>query len=240
MSNKHGFLDNLLKKRLIIPIAAVFLAFVIIGFWAASQLDSPLTGRIFPQKLAETQKNYLLVQVDDLERRSPGVIAIWVAFIDRSDSTHLVFMPLFPNSDLKVNTRIARTLRMTREGLVTDRTIRKIENRYNIRTDGFVVMDNTGITSISRNLFDESLTPVAGTPQDAEEISRILTVGKDRFTAFCTGIQQQGGGNFINKIDWGELLPAHFATSLSFEELTLELESLKPAGLIQTCEVIVD
>jgi len=238
MSDKHAFPGNLMKKGLIIPISAVFIAFVIIGFWAASRIDSPLTRRLLPQKFAETQKNFLLVHINDLDKSSPGVIAIWVVFIDQAESTHLVFMPLFPNSDLKVNTRIARTLGVTRDGLLADRTIRKIENRYNLRTNGYIMVDNKGLISIASNLFDESLTPVVETPQEEDEILRIRAGGKDRFNAFCVSIQQQGGSNILNKISWGELLPSHFSTNLSYEELTFELESLKHSLQIQTCEVI--
>ena len=238
MSKKHGFPDNLLKKRLIIPIAVAFFVFVIIGFWAASRLGSPLIDRILPKTLSETQKNYLLIQVNDLEKRSPDVVAIWVAFIDHSDSTHLVFMPLFPNPDPKINIRIARSLKVTRDGLLADRTISKIESRYNIRTNGVVAIDNAGLISFTQDLFDESLTPVLDTPKEEEDILRSLAAGKDLFSSFCAGILQQDDVNILNKINWGELLPSHFATSLAFEELTLELESLKTAGQIQTCEII--
>ena len=223
-----------IDKRWFIPIAVLFLGFVLFGLWAASRLHSPLTTNV----PAETQKNYLLVQVDDLEERSPEGISIWVAFVNRSDSTHIVFMPLYPNSDIKVNNQINRALRFTRDGMVADRSVRKIERKYHIRTSGFIVVDNTAITLIASQLLEESLTPTDEAPHDAEGISRFLAGAEDHFSSFCAQIQQQGSELTLDRFDWSQILPAHFRTDLSFEGLTLELESILKAGQIQTCEVI--
>jgi len=223
-----------IDKRWFIPIAVLFLGFVLFGLWAASRLHSPLTTN----RPAETQKNYLLVQVDDLEERSPEVISIWVAFVNRSDSTHIVFMPLYPNSDIKINNQINRALRVTRDGMVADRSVRKIERKYHIRTSGFIVVDNTAITLIASQLLEESLTPTDEAPHDAEGISRFLAGAEDHFSSFCAQIQQQGSALTLDRFDWSQILPAHFRTDLSFEELTFEFESILKAGQIPTCEVI--
>jgi len=234
MSKRPPLLQLKIEKRWFIPITVLFLGFVLFGLWAASRLHSPLPINV----PTEMQKNYLLVQVEDLEERSPEVISIWVAFVSRSNSTHIIFMPLYPNSDIKVNNKINRALRVTRDDLVADRSVRKIEKKYHIRTSGFVVVDNAAVTFIASQLLEESLTPADDAPHDAEAISRFLSNAEDHFSSFCAQIQQQGSELTLDRFDWSQILPAHFRTDLSFEELTIEFESILKAGQIQTCEVI--
>ena len=236
MRKRPAFLQLKIDKNWLIPIVVLFLGFVLFGLWAASRLHSPLTKDVH----TETQKNYLFVQVDNLEEKSPEVISIWVAFVNRSAYTHIVFMPLYPNSDVKINNKLHKALRVNRDGLVADRSVRKLERKYHIRTNGFVVVDNTALTSIASQLLKESLTSadLAPDPHDAEGISRFLASAEDHFSSFCAQIQQQDSELTLDRFDWNQILPAHFRTDLSFEELTIEFESILKAGQIQTCEVI--
>lgn len=238
MDDLHQTAHITKKQKSYFIAAAAFLMFLLLGIWVASRQKEDMNNSRIPINLTESQQNYLLVQVNDLETRTPRLVSVWAAFVYHTDSTHLVLLPLFPNPDQKVNAVIARKFRINGDGTLAKTSISKLERQYDIQVNGYIIVDNPAITTLADSLLGQSITPMADTPSAENDIRSVIATAKVNLTELCELLQQENGATLFNKVHWLELLPAHFKTSLSFETLTRELESLGSSNQVQTCEVL--
>jgi hypothetical protein len=231
-----------MKKIVIIIISILFVLFAVLGFRAAARLTPRSASQeiVEVSQLASSQKNYLLVQLTDLSGESPQLVSVWGAFVFYGDSPHIAFVPLFPNSNAEISNRLAGAFKVDKDGNLSDRFISRIQREFDIETHGYVVVDNSAMSSLSESLFNESIQTIESTPLTDDEIQQVLSTGQQFFESTCVKLKKQGVDIMLDKIDWLSLLPAHFSTNLSFESITMASESLKSAGLIENCEVLGD
>ena len=231
-----------MKKTAIIIISILFVLFAVLGFRAAVRLNSDSASQVTAEvsQLASSQKNYLLVQLTDLSGESPQLVSVWGAFVLYGDSPHIVFVPLFPNSNAEISSRLTGAFKLDKDGNLSDRFISRIQREFDIETHGYVVVDNSAMSSLSESLFNESIQTIESTPLTDDEIQQVLSTGQQFFESTCVKLKKQGVDIMLDKIDWLSLLPAHFSTSLSFESIKLSSKMLKSTGSIISCEVLGD
>lgn len=228
-----------MKKTVIIIISILFVLFAVLGFRAAARINSGSASQetVEVSQLASSQQNYLIVQLTDLSGDSPQLVSVWGAFVLYGDSPHIAFVPLFPNSNTQISNRLTGSYKVDKDGNLSDRFISRIQREFDIETQGYVVVDNSAMSSLSESLFNESIQTIESTPVTDDEIQQVLSTGHQFFGSTCVKLKNQGLDIMLDKIDWLSLLPAHFSTNLPFESIKVSSEMLKSAGSIISCEV---
>lgn len=230
-----------MKKIFIILVIILFLGFAFLGFEAASKLGTDKSASSVEANdldLMDTQKNYLLIHINDLANAHEELISAWGLFVVYSEPPQLVFMPLFPVADEARSKSIVAVFNVTDDNKLDSRFIEEVENQYKMTFSGYVAVDNTGLSLFQKWLTGESGQISSGMPATDDEAHLILYNGQEYFKSLCAEINVNGFKPFFYKIRWTQLLPSHFSTNLSFASFTLAEELLKSSGNIEQCNVL--
>ena len=226
------------KTKLILLGSALFALFAVLGYFAASALNtSQPEAKSTPQELS-TSQDYLLIHVDDLTAKSPQLIAIWEMSVDLSDSTTIQFAPYFPSSDAKLANRLVNSFRTTKTGKLDNRFLALVDQTTQVESEGYILIDNSAAVALTEDIFVKPVVPQTVTPLTSAEIHNVLVNGQYYFDLTCKKLHKQKFTEFLSKVDWQKLLPSHFATDLSFESFTLAEEQLSANGPIENCTVL--
>lgn len=231
-----------MKKTVIIIISILFVLFAVLGFRAAARINSgsAIQETVEVSQLSSSQQNYLIVQLTDLSGDSPQLVSVWGVFVLYGDSPHIAFVPLFPNSNAQISNRLTGSVKVDRDGNLSDRFISRLQREFSIVTQGYVVVDNSSMSSLSETLFNDSFLTIESTPVTEVEIQQVLSAGQQFFGKTCVKVKKQGVDIMLDKIDWLSLLPAHFSTNLPFETIQLSFEMLESTDSSINCEVLGD
>lgn len=230
-----------MKKIVIAVIALLFLVSVFVGFRAAAKMSERLqpTESVGENNSISSQQNYLYFHVSDLNGETPFLVSVWGVFINNNESPHLVFVSLYPSGRVEAENWLSTVFRLRRDASLPERLIARIEREYDIVTSGYILVDNFAVSSLEAWLGLRSVTLPQQEPISKQEYQSILTNGEGFFTIFCSQVIESGLKPVLEEIRWTNLLPEHFSTNLSFEELMLAVDTLSRAEKIENCEVFI-
>lgn len=231
-----------MKKLAFALIAILFLGSLFLGFRAASHMsDLVQSPHSTDEKLpAETQQNYLLFHVSSLTDDSPFLISIWGLIVNFSDSPRLVFIALHPAANNETTSKFSSAFRLTRDGSLMKSMIDKLEREYDIETNGYILVDNFAVSSLEAWMGGRSVILPQQEPDTTSEYQSILANGESFFNGICQQVNLNGIDSVEQKIQWKDLLPEHFFTNLSFEDLMLAVDTLANVKKIESCEVFTN
>ncbi len=230
-----------MKKTGIVLIILIFIVFAYLGFKAASRV-LPATNTVDLTQNTDqfeiSQQNYLIFHVDDLQAEKPALISIWAAFIYPSTPPQIMFLPLFPSMNGEIHEKLAVRFALTRDGDVT-RLYKTLVNRiYDLKTDGYILADQSAVGQSMLWMIGQESGLIPTVPVTEDEKNAILAQGHSVYLQFCQMLQTGSGSAYYSAINWSTLVPDHFVTSLSFDELLIRVEKLLRAGPIGQCSVI--
>ncbi len=229
-----------MKKIVIAVIAILFLGSVYLGFRAAAQMNERILSKDENGDLnnTSTQNNYLIIHVSTLTGESPFLVSVWGMFVNNIESPHLVFVPLYPSAREESVQRLSSAFTFRNDLIIADRLIRRLEREYDIDINGYILVDNFAVSSLHAWIDQKSVRFPQTEMQSMQDYEKVLSKGQQFFSSLCGHFQEGGVRPVLNKIQWSDLLPDHFATSLTFEEMTLTVDTLESADEIKSCEVL--
>ncbi len=231
-----------MRKLFLFIAAVVFLGCVFFGYKAASKLFANRAGN--QNNISETpltsleQSKFLLVLVNDLSADKPQLISLWGVLNYPSSPPQVVFLPLYPTTNAELNHEISSAFVLSNMKQISSRSIGKMEKIVDLVFDGYFITDNTALLRFAAYANLEKLEifnePAATSESNIAVQNNISTF----FTAFCQLCKSGASNAFFSQIEWSPLLPKHFSTDLSFEELTLMIDRVNNAAALTTCEVL--
>jgi hypothetical protein len=231
-----------MKKFYLIIAVVVFIGCMYFGFRAASHLFAARAENqdnvITTPQTRFVQSNFLLVLVNDLSADKPQLISLWGVLNYPSNPPQVVFLPLFPTASNEINLETSSAFDLSSTKKIPTRSIGKLEHAVDLTFDGYFVTDNTALLRFATYANLETLeifNEPAGSPESIVSMENNIN---SFLTAFCQLCKTGASNSFFSKIEWSHLLPSHFSTDLSFEELMLIIDSINNFAALTTCEVL--
>jgi hypothetical protein len=231
-----------MRKLFFFIAAVVFIGCVFFGFKAASKLFSQRAenqnNNIEIPQAHLIQSNYLLGLVNDLSADKPQLISVWGVLNYPSSPPQVVFLPLYPTANTETNREISSAFDLSNTKKIPGRSIGKLGEAVDLEFDGYFVTDNTALMRFAAYANLETLE-LFSKPAESTEISLAVQNSINSFfTALCQLCMTGASNSFFSKIEWSQLLPDHFSTDLSFEELMLMIDRINNSTALTTCEVL--
>jgi hypothetical protein len=231
-----------MRKLFIFIAAVVFIGCVFFGFKAASKLFSERTenqnSNIDTPQAQLVQSSFLLALVNDLSADEPQLISLWGVLNYPSEPPQVVFLPLYPTSNAETNRDITSAFGLSNNKKIPGRSIGKLEDAVDLSFDGYFVTDNAALLRFASYADLETLEMFNQPVESAETIVAVQKSLNSFFTAICRLCKSGASNSFFSKIEWSHLLPDHFSTDLTFEELMLMIDRINISAALTTCEVI--
>ncbi len=231
-----------MRKLFIIIASVVFLGCVFFGFNAASNLFAERAQNqsniIETPQTSLVQSNYLLVLVNNLSAEKPQLISLWGVLNYPSIPPEVVFIPIFPSINVEFNREIDSVFDLSNTKKISARSIGKIEQVVDLSFNGYFVTDNKALLRFAAYANLEKLEIFNSPAQSSESILAVQTNINSFFTALCQLCKTGASNSFFSQIEWSQLLPDHFSTDQSFEELMLMIDRINNSAVLTTCEVL--
>jgi len=231
-----------MKKKTALLVLPLFVLFVFLGFKIA---DSVFQNRNLPiiqvaglePTAIPQQQNFLVVHVDDLSAKKPGLISMWSILFYPSNPPHLMVMPLSSQSETERTNDVTKVFRITSDKHLTNLFLARMEQSFDLEFSGYFVVDDT-----SANLFFTWLTGSQPAGVETGVATENLSswnhdLEASAWSQFCEINTAGSAASFFNNINWNQVLPDHFSTNLSFDTITLAIDQIKHAASFPACEV---
>ena len=230
-------------RKLFISIAAVvFIGCVFFGFKAASNLFSERAENqnslLDTPQVQTGQSNFLIVLVNDLTADKPKLISLWGVLNYPSEPPQVVFLPLYSTANNETNRDISSAFDLTNNKKIPGRSIGKLEDAVDLSFDGYFVTDNAALLRFASYADLETLEMFNQPAESAESIVAVQYSLNSFFISICRLCKSGASNSFFSKVEWSHLLPDHFSTDLTFEELMLMIDRINISAAHTTCEVI--
>jgi hypothetical protein len=245
---------NLGKTRLIL-LVTFFILFAITGYLTGQVLGKAVVGSALittptpnPVEIAgyANQHNFLFIHADDLSKKPPKLISVKIGLItDFEGEPFIHFKSLYPNANAPfMQTIIVNAFNLGPDGKPLPGFFTQI-NRYNIKYDGFILIDDSGATILT-SYIDGTNTKSQSTGAQAEPTTNpgaadntdMYTVVEAKWIqTLCTFLGQRNT-NLAPYQKWSEVMPDHVRTNLNFDTLALTWERLTTAPKPTRCKLI--
>ncbi|KAF0112344.1 MAG: hypothetical protein FD147_217 [Chloroflexi bacterium] len=231
-----------MKKIVLIFVILLFFVCAYFGFNAAAKIlpgsDNSQTNTQTDIAIPSSQRNYLLIHVTDNTVEEPELVSVWVAFVYYSTPPQLMFMPLYPSYDPKIQTNLSQSFQFTTDKNISTKFIKQIEQAYNIKTSGYVLSDNLGVSYSNLWLTGQETQVSTGVAMTDEEKHIIRVNGQTAYQQLCLLFLSGASNSYFSSINWSLLLPDHFSTNLPFETIALTTDQIIRATSITQCDVL--
>jgi len=234
-----------MKKFSFIVLVIIFIACVALGFVVMNQVYGPDASPLGIQSastqsanlVALEQINYLVIQVDNLESDSPELVSVWLAFIYTGNQPQLILLPLLPTANSSQAATITQDFSLTSNKDVTGVFIKNIQSTFDIEFEGYFLLDNAGLTAIGQWLTGSDMGFLQHSASQDSSVLDVLQPSKDYLSQVCKSIRSNGSESG-SQIRWAQLIPAHFRTTVSFDNLMRLWDTISSSKKIR-CEITI-
>lgn len=232
-----------MKKPTLVFALLLFAACAIVGFLVASKSNlgssaNNVGSTNAATALASSQQNYLLVQLDDLTQKSPKLVQAWIVLTYYSTPPQIIFLPLYPSYDSAQNASIAGAFAMTGSGSLSNKLAQSISDQYKVKVDGYIATDAAGINAIANWFGIGDIQAGTSVAQSDDEKHALLLNSQTFFQNICAQLKAGAAMNQYTSMQWSQLIPGHFQTDLSFEQLIASWDRVIRSGAPQQCDVL--
>jgi hypothetical protein len=178
-----------------------------------------------------------LIQVNDLQEKKPELISIWGIIYANTSPTNVNFISLYPTNNLENNGQLESIFAKTKKGTLTLSSFRRFTRLFDLHFDDYFLLDETATLEFASYMGIDRLATFNVSPDSVELVTSIQSREKTFFTSFCNILLSGAEQSFLSKIDWSDLTPAHFTSSLNIDELQTLMGDLSSSSEINFCRV---
>jgi anionic cell wall polymer biosynthesis LytR-Cps2A-Psr (LCP) family protein len=233
-----------MKKPTLIFFLLLFAACAVGGYMLASKSrlgssNNSDAGSInAATSLAAKQQNYLLVRGDDLTAADPKIVEAWMVFTLYSDPPQIMFLPIYPRYDEAQNNDLTDAFALDSQGDLNGKLVSKVSEMFKVTINGYILTDAAGMNAIASWFGIDGITAGTYQPQSDQEKHAVLLNGQTFLQKVCSQIKNGKAIQQYASIYWSQLIPNHFQTDMSFEQLTASWERVAHASPPQQCDVL--
>lgn len=206
------------------------------------QASQPDTTQAETRPRSVTQKNILVIGVDNLQAKSPRLEGVWLVLY-LTQKPEFTLMPIFPGKpaeDGKMRSQDYKLARLFRSDQATFFT--ELEKR-GIRWSGYYKLDRTALEEIAGKVDDLAVEPGESTRLEVDDVPfyeedlQVAKLGQGRFAqALC----DRGAHLSVDQIseldDLFLLFSDHILSDIPKEQAAAELVGMLVEGSPITCE----
>jgi hypothetical protein len=213
-----------MKKQISFLILFLILFPSLLGCQAAgAALQSPLSTSKDAAAGNDTQKNYLVMDLEQNNGKPVALVSMWVVFIKYQDPAFIMFKPLFPSGNKDQDAELFKHIQVNASGVPTQAFMDYLHNAYQLDLSGYVVVDSSAIATFGQ---------WAGDP--SSENSNQLTT--QTIQSFCG--QQDTSHNLAANLGHMDQLSGHIKTNLDLADILSRWGNANPPGSKPHCEIL--
>lgn len=233
-----------MKKPTLIFILLLFAACAVGGYMLASKThlgsstDSSVASGNAATSLASQQQNFLLVRVDDLTASDPQIVEAWLVLTLYSDTPQIMFVPIFPRYDSAQNSELAASFSLDSQGQMSSKLVAVVSDMFKVTINGYILTDAASMNAIAGWFGIDGIAAGTVPAQSDAEKHTVLLNSQTFLQKVCSQIKNGKALQQYASIYWSQLIPDHFQTDMSFEQLTASWERVTHASPPQQCDVL--
>ncbi len=235
-----------MKKAQGFILIILFVACGVMGILLANKFvnadDKPdATPVVYPTRTAgapgEGQTNLVLLRVDDLSAAEPRLVSIWIAFLGPADYPGLTVMLLYPNPEAPEQVQaLADSFTLGVDKLPLSSFWQQL-SAYKFSWDGYLLADSQSISSIAGWINNTQSTLTTAPANNLDGYLAIQSEETAVFRNICNTLESSDEIPGIPP-DWGNIIPLHLRTDLTFETMMFSWGKLNPPGAITPCYIL--
>lgn len=174
----------------------------------------------------QNQIRFLVLIVDELNKKNPELSAVWSVIIYDQDSSGLMFIPL---TDVNADgfKDINRSFILTEKN-PHEKTIKFFNTKFKTKWDAYIILDRYAVEYLLKWISRDSLN-----------VNSMVELSKPNFIQnMCTSITS-GELIALDSLEWTLISPDHFKTNLTFDRIVDGWQKLSESNVI-LCEIISD
>lgn len=175
----------------------------------------------------QNQIRFLVMIVDELNKKNPELKSVWSVIIYNQDSTGFMFIPLTDeNTDGFKD--IKRSFIITTDKDPHEKTIKFFNTKFKTKWDAYIVLDHYAVEYLLKWITRDSLDD-----NSMVELSKSVLIQN-----MCVSIISSEL-NPLESLDWTLINPDHFKTNLPFDRIVGRWQNLSNSDVI-LCEIITE
>ena len=122
---------------------------------------------------------------------------------------------------------------------MTSSSYRRFKHIFDLAFDGYFIVDNSGLLSLASNASVEQLELISDSPLSLDSVAIVQKSGKVFLSKICDLLSSGAGNSFFSEVDWITLMPAHFISSKTFDDLQGLMDEESFSSELKTCNIII-
>ena len=230
--------------KYIIPLLIIFIACLILGYCTTGDLVRSKTPTPQPADNSDQpvfQINLIMVDVDDLTKRTPDLLSVWGVFlqIDQNNSMEIAYKPLYPVPDSpNINADIENLFSVDKKNGLSPQFLQYLADKYSFPWDNYIAIDYRAITILSDWITGIPADIQTDKPQNTEEQQNLVEEQGTLLLDICQSLPQEGLQNQTS-LNWKKLIPVHFLTNQPEKTLLDNWLKITKAAKPSRCNIIL-
>jgi hypothetical protein len=182
-----------------------------------------------------TQKNIVIIYVDDLDAKDPQLVSVWSLFSVVNEQSYITMTPLYPGtvpdpalslltSSFDLNGR-KKPVKGFLEAL----------QAFQVTWDGYILVDHQGMMALHQWLAGNP-ADLGLTDQGSKDAAMILQEESLVLTGICHGLNQTGPAPG-ESTQWDAIFPDHLKTDLSMRSIIPHWQQMNEEQAPLVCNV---
>lgn len=235
---------NHLKRSLPFFLILLFIGFLFLGYTIAKEIFpghslKPLVTLSMENEVL-SQNGYLLFQVSSLDKKDAQLISTWIVIDAATKTGHqLFFVNVYPVLDLPKSEQLNIIFSLTRDERLTPSSYRRYKRLLNLKLNGYFIIDNSGLLSLSSIGGIDQLEIYNESAQTTEAVQHIQASGKTVLSRICELLSSGAGTSFFSQLNLDVLMPDVLTSDQSKEEISALINNVTQSTSPYSCNVIV-
>ena len=182
-----------------------------------------------------TQKNVVVIHVDDLHAKNPQLISVWSLFSVLNGQTYITMTPLYPGivpdpavSQLASSFDLNGRKKPAKDFLETLQV-------FQVEWDGYILVDQQGLMALHQWLAGNHNINLIG--QGGSDPTLILQEESLLLTGICYGLNQTGPAP-DESVQWDAIYPEHIKTDLSMRTIAQYWQQINQQQTPLVCNIL--
>jgi len=213
------------------------LASAVLGLATARSLTSIFGLPVAPKNTVSqsSQKNIVVIHVDDLDAKDPQLVSVWSLFSVVNEQAYITMTPLYPGTvpDPALS-RLSSSFDLNGRKKPAKDFLEALQ-AFQVTWDGYILVDHQGMMALHQWLAGNP-SHISLTDQGSNDVARILQEESLLLTGICHGLNQTGPAP-NESAQWDAIFPDHLKTDLSMRNIIPHWQHMNERQVPLVCNV---
>lgn len=185
--------------------------------------------------MQSTQKNIVVIHVDDLDAKHPQLISVWSVFSVVNQQTYITMTPLYPGvvPDPAVS-QLASSFELNGRKKPAKNFLTALD-AFQVNWDGYILVDQEGMVRLHQWLAGNHNINLIG--QGGSDPALVLQEESLLLTGICYGLNQTGTAP-DDSAQWDAIFSDHLKTDLSMRNIIPYWQQMNAVQTPLVCNIL--